>query len=477
MNDTQTPLEDAKKRPIVKRVVDFATKGIWETPIEDKSAGGRFLLLLCRVVSTSISSALKNRIPKQAASLSYTTLLAIGPLVALVILIAGVFFKDKGEIFIHKKIVEATAFVMPAVNDASLSGSTPEKSRVNPEIIKFINNISKGSGSLGFYGTLTIVVTCLLLCVNMENAFNLVWGVEKGRSWVNRVAFYWLLVTVGTAGVIFGMTFLASAQISGVFKSIPIIGSFSSLGTYLVGFCAMAGLLTCFYKFMPATRVKWSAALAGAVMATVLLVLNNKISFVSTGYIVKQQNFYGFFAIVPIALFSLYLFWLILLSGAQLTYAVQNIDFLSRKQVWNNTSFFAREMVSLGIFAKVCRAFYKNGSNIDLKEIASQIRVPSEILRLCAEDLMEKNLISPVDAFADDDLKRIVLKPAVPPESITLAGFMSAMRGDSNAENAVLRELCGSDSVVERAVFSLAEFAKTPTASTTIKDLIESVKD
>jgi len=305
----------------------------------------------------------------------------------------------------------------------------------------------------------------------MENAFNLVWDVEKGRSWVNRIAFYWLLITVGTAGVIFGMTFLASAQIATMFKNIPLVGSFSAFGTYIVGFFAMVGLLSCFYKFMPATRVKWGAALVGALIVTLLLVLNNKMSFVSTGYIVKQQNFYGYFAIVPIALFSLYLFWLILLAGAQVTYAVQNIDFLARKQAWKKTNFFSREMVSLGILAKVCRGFYKNGETVDLKTISSDLRVPAEILKRCAEEMVDKNLISPVEALGEGDSKIVGFKPAISPDAITLADFMAAMRGDSQ-DNMSARELEKSDSLIASAVESLAQYAKTPIASMTIKQLI-----
>lgn len=66
-----------------------------------------------------------------------------------------------------------------------------------------------------------------------------------------------------------------------------------------------------------------------------MLMLNNKLSFIYIGYIVKQQNLYGYLAIVAVAMFSLYIFWLVILSGSQITYAVQYMDFLSDDDAWN----------------------------------------------------------------------------------------------------------------------------------------------
>ena len=104
------------KKPLVKRVEKFLTSDVWNVS-ESAEGAKKYFLSLLRIVLTTINGIIHKRILVQASSLSYATLLAIGPILAITVIFSGIFFRDKGEEFIYAKIMSAATFVMPAFNE------------------------------------------------------------------------------------------------------------------------------------------------------------------------------------------------------------------------------------------------------------------------------------------------------------------------------------------------------------------------
>ena len=220
-----------KKISPAAAVKNFLSNGIWDPKYSGRKGLEGLGILLLRILLTTVNGILKNRVFVQASSLSYATLLAIGPILAITILFSGMFFRDKGEQFIYGKIMDAATFVMPAVSEMVSSdggGDGGEKAQINPAVFGFITKISKASVSGGAIGVATMLVTCLLLCKNMESAINLIWGARRGRKWVDRIVFYFAMIFFGSVGTIFGMTFLATSQLSAFVGGIPIIYDYDS---------------------------------------------------------------------------------------------------------------------------------------------------------------------------------------------------------------------------------------------------------
>lgn len=477
--------EENKKKNFAQKtedVIDFFTLGIWSRDIHQMKGFKAYVYGILRVVTTLVTGIFKNKIPIQAASLSYTTLLALGPIVAVVIIFSGMVFRDKGDKFLSDKIVEAMVFIMPAVNEVvdspaivdadinaadSAAAANSNSNKINPKVTELIDNISKGTTSLGIVGTLTVVVTCLLLCINMESAFNSVWDLHKGRRWVLRLAFYWMLITLGVVLGLFGMTFLTGAQLGSIFKNIPFLARYSNWGVQLVGISALTTALAMFYKFMPNTRVKIIPAFIGAFIVTGLLIANNRMSFLYLGKVVQHQSFYGYLAIVPIAMFSLYIFWLFILTGAQITYAVQNIDFLSSSKVWKGTGSRVKEMIALAVYAKIAKPFCEATKAPTLEDISLSLNTPKEITKACLANLEEKNLICAVE---NADSEVIVFKPSSAPENLTLTEFFKIMSQTQN-DDMLIADLAKESQAVEFAQQCLANFANSQESQKTIKQI------
>lgn len=102
--------------------------------------------------------------------------------------------------------------------------------------------------------------------------------------------------------------------------------------TPLFSFMLIVLLLMAFYRFIPNTSVRWRAAIIGSVIVAVLLILNNFLTFLYIQRVISNRSLYGSVAIVPILLFGLYVFWLFILLGGQITYSVQNANYLTNSE-------------------------------------------------------------------------------------------------------------------------------------------------
>lgn len=466
--------ESQNKTNIAARIKHFATRTIWEQDI-GKNKITKALIAFLRVLISTVDGIVNKRILVQASSLSYATLLAIGPILAITILFSGIFFKDMGEHFIYEKIMQATTFVMPAFNEMMSSGTNAaqgaaESVKINPEIMKFIDNLSRGSAKAGTVGIITMLVTCLLLCVNMETAFNYIWGVKKGRKWIDRIVFYFATIFFGSVGAIFSMAFFATSQLAKFAKNIPFISDYAPYIAYSLGIVMMATVLASFYKFIPLARVKWKPAFVGGIVILCALLLNNKMSFIYISYIAKQQDFYGYLAIVAVAMFSLYIFWTMILTGCQITYAVQYVDFLSDDEAWNKMGDRAKKLCALAVFAEIEKSFYESKPHSPTVEsILSAVKMPKAAVLACLDLLAEKNFISAAEFENGGD--DVYYKPAIDPEKITVSAFFATL-GANEGDEDTIKHLCALEDSVKTVLQGYEEFAKTENGSRNLKQIL-----
>ncbi len=589
------------KKSVFKKMFDFFRRGIWETPLSQLHGARKIALIILRASVSTVNGIVRNRVAVQASSLSYATLLATGPILAITILFSTIFFRDKGEAFVYAKIMDAAVFVMPAMNEmmnaelpppagagrgaagdpardlsngrardfmrdsargsvrgparspergfmrssegdpargseggfmrgsvrgslrdsaeksardsagaaagnagtanvagdanaagsagtiggegvaaagsagagasagandagsaaaaaraggavnagevsagkasagkpsASLSDAQVAKMKINPRVMEFINKISRGGKSAGAVGVAAMLFTCLLLCINMESALNYVWNVRKGRNWIHRIVFYFAMIFFGTVGTIFGMTFFATSQWTSTIENIPFVSAYAPWITYILGLCAMTCVLAFFYKFFPCAKVRWGPAFSGAAVVMALLLLNNKLSFLYISYIVKQQNFYGYFAIVAVAMFSLYIFWFVILAGGQISYVVQYIDFISDDEDWRMIGSRTRALFEFALYVEISRAFCETGESATLSVLSRKLKAHESLAKSALDFMLEKKLICRTEP--DGDSGAVSYKPEFSPDKITVGEFLN--RVGTNPADAPVRD-------------------------------------
>lgn len=252
----------------------------------------------------------EDRLFDEAASLSYTSLLSMVPLLAVVFGVASIFpvFQQWSE--------QLKSFVFS--NFVPASGD---------QIQTYLAGFLESVGQLTLTGTLFLVLTALLLMIRIERALNLIWRVPTSRSISNRVAMYWAVLTLGPLAL--GAAVALSAQ--PVFEQIAM-GAATHSNWRAIGIFSLSWLtFTLVFLLVPNRRVQFSHALVGAFLSALLFGLAKK-AFVTFVANASFNIIYGALATIPIFLFWLYLVWIVVLLGASL--AASLTTFNDRKVDW-----------------------------------------------------------------------------------------------------------------------------------------------
>ncbi len=232
----------------------------------------------------------------EAASLSYTSLLSLVPLLAVVFGIASAFpvfdtWTAQFKLFLYRNMVP----------DAG--------SQLAETLEQFLGSVNK----LTLTGTLFLIVTALMLMMRIEKSFNLVWRVPRPRPFLSRVVMYWAVLTLGPLALGAATALSAQHLFDYIGGDMVTAGILRSVGVFLLTWLAFSLM----FLLVPNCKVPLSYAGLGALVSTALFTVA-KIAFV--GYVSRASYsvIYGALASVPIFLFWLYIVWAVILLGASL---------------------------------------------------------------------------------------------------------------------------------------------------------------
>lgn len=447
---------------LMSRLRRLWTHDIWAAGlVRDRSLKHRAFALL-RVVSITLSGLNEIHVAIRAAALSYSSLLALGPLVAIAVLISGFALGNRDPALLAQGLNRVISFIAPQVAqydkadaaersreaEAAPAGTIPDSAAVapvaTPEMVQLLNNFitSSRSGTAGLIGILTLFVIVIGLFTTVENTFNDIWGVRRGRSWFARIVYYWSLITLGALLFFTSLTLLSAGAFMNVFfEKIPLGAQLKELFVWMLpsgSVLLLVFLLTLFYRLVPHTRVRWRAALLGAVIVTALLFLNNYLAFLYFKRVVLSKSLYGSVSIMPVLMIGLYIFWFFVLVGGQITYAVQNVRYRSSQTAWHNLNHATRESMSLVVLLLVARRFKVAAPAYSVSELAQLIRVPSQILNESLNRLCDIRLITELPPAEEAEPNDFRYQPARPLDQITLEEFRREFENYGEAPTAGL---------------------------------------
>lgn len=400
-----------------------------------------------------------NRLFGQAAALSYYSLIGLGPLLAIGIMISGFLLQgDDRDNLVVQKLTQALVFVAPpvaewtepgpgsgAAGDSEGSGSGADPSggseadrTLNPAVIDFIDRIvqSARSGAVGVIGSLALIVIVIQLITSIEKAFNGIWGVRRGRSWGQRIISYWTIASLGAVLSITAITVLSASAIINRFNRLVPGIDYEDINLWagpLLSIFLLTLVLAVFNRFFPHASVHWRAAFIGGFVGAVLLLANHSLSFLYVHKVIREQSLYGSVGIIPVLMFGLYLFWLIVLVSCQVCYAVQNADNLTNEAAWRNASPRTRESLALACFLFIARRFLRCEPPPTTTEIADRLRVPGQLVNHSLTRLAGQDWIRAIEPDEDDRQAETRFQPGFPLETRTLLDFREAFAGDGNS--------------------------------------------
>lgn len=474
-----------------RRLVLLYHKEIWQTAyLRDRSLKGRSFALL-RIISITITGLAETRATSRAAALSFSTLLGLAPLIGIAVLVAGFAVGSNNTALVTDKLNELIKFIAPQVSHYEenpearatiVAGSSDSKEKpkiaVNPALVNFINNSidATRSSTGGVVSTLSLLVIVLLLFTSVEQVFNDIWGVRRGRSWLVRIVSYWTILTLGAVlffgavGALSATTFLSYFQDR--LEHLPLGAKLVSAFSYVLPAMSMLFLifiLTLFYRFIPNTHVFWRAAVIGAVVVALLLELNNLLAFSYFRRVDLTKTLYGPLALVPVLMLGLYVFWFFVLVGGQVSYAVQNVHFRNSQAAWGNLSEFTRERLTLVVLLTIARRFQACLPAGTVSEIGSTVKVPTQVLNECLNRLVDLSLISPIPPNPNAASSDYLYQPARPLNRITLQHFKHAF--ENFGHDPASEGLGKLDPIVERYQAVITELGEQELFTTPLDEL------
>lgn len=394
-------------------------------------------LRLLRYPAALLRDWLSGELNMRAMSLVYTTLLSLVPLMAFSFsILKGLGAHGDLELLVFE-------FFRPMGAAAS---------QLTARVMQFVENVR--GGVLGSIGLAFLIYTVITTVQKVEASMNFVWRVERPRSWARRLSEYISVMIIGPVCMVTALGLLASAENTALAHWLsesaglgPMLEHAAHLGPYVL----VAAVFTFMYSFIPNTRVRFVPALIGGATAGVLWALVGKVFASVIAYSSQMIAIYTGFAIVLTALIWIYLNWLILLIGAQLSFYAQYPQYLPHGHEPVELSGSLFEHMGLSVMQLIGRDFAAGKRYWTGNRLAAALEVPSAALSPVLASLEAAGIIVATEQEC--------WLPARSMESIALADILCAVRSSrpgriavsataTPAANAIMLEI--EDSMRER---------------------------
>ncbi len=402
-------------------------KDILAVPTEELGRWSRFVVFQLKLWPQCAKLLRRNRSGQQAAALSYHTVFGIVPL-AIVMLMAFQIFPAYRQVGNNVK-----DFFYRQAHLDNIEYSNPEDETKSIKITDKIDEITGGfiarldKGSITLFSGAIVIWAALGLLTTIERAFNSIWHVVQGRSFVHRIINYWALLTLGP--LLLGLGFYASTHyaLAGRIQS-GVSGYLQPVLPYLISVMALFFL----YFVLPNTRVSAPAALWGAAMAA-LIWTGAKIVFrIYVTKFIPFQAVYGILGLIPLGVLWIYVTWLIVLFGLQLTFTTQHLKTLDAAQIAkmhkSNEYFIANDFTAVRMLGYILAAFEEKQAPVSVEVICSKLNLPADFGERILEHLTEAGLL-----FRTAQ-PRVGYTPATDGANITLAEISQAVAKASFAQ-------------------------------------------
>lgn len=298
-------------------------------------------------------------------------------------------------------------------------------------IIQFANSFldnTKG-GLIAGIGAIILIWSVMKVFGNIESSFNAIWQIRQGRNWFRKFSDYISMLII--APILLVSSSSATVFISTVLKQLAvehaIVGVLSPLLFLLiklVPYVLIWLLLTMVYMVMPNTKVNFkSAFVAGIISGTVFVFVQWAYIHFQVG-VSKYNAIYGSFAALPLFLIWLQMSWLIVLFGAEISFAVQNVEKYEFEPDTQNLSPFSWRVLTLTVAHLLIKNFANGEKALTAEEISKRLEIPIRAVRDIIYMLVDSEILSEVNTKNE---KEKAYQPALDTNILTVSYVLNAL--------------------------------------------------
>lgn len=401
--------KESKLKALINRITVFVSKDIWSFELYQKGPLRRAIANTVKVVVIAVRTFLDDKVMTKAAALTYSTLFAIVPILALIFAVARGFGFEN------------------IVTGLLKNGIIGENESLN-SVMQFIDGYMQyvSSGAFIGIGLLFLLFSVYSLADGIEANLNSIWHVKKSRRMGRKITDYFSLILLIPIGIIClcGMSMLASSVLSHM-EGFQLLGGFAkfiiedALPYVIAGF-----ILTGFYIFMPNTKVRFKYAIIPGIIAGCLFQALQNLYFDGQFSLSSYNAIYGGFAALPLFLLWLNVSWAIILFGCELAYVSQNNDNFNYFKEPDKISRRHEDFYSLMVMACICKRFNRHETALTRKELADELHIPLRYVVSSLDTLIDSGLLETV---LQNDEREPAYVPATDTGQLTVVKVLYAI--------------------------------------------------
>lgn len=321
----------------------------------------------------------EERLPQVAGSLTFTTVLALVPMLTIALAIFTTFpifntFHASLEAYFIKSLMPKT---------------------ISNTILGYLNQFSSKATRLSAFGAIGLIVTTVVMMLTIDHAFNQIWRVKAARPLTQRVVVYWAIVTLGP--LLIGMSITVTSYL--LTATGGWVSSSSFLGTLLytaISILLTTGAFTLLYIAVPNRLVEWRDAACGGFLAASVFEFAKRVFVVFITQFPTYTMIYGALAAMPIFLLWVYMSWLITLMGAVVAAALPVVKYERWWHVPTPGSAFIDAMAVLKVL--YCAREHGASAAVDAKAIRSKTRLGFDESEMLLEKMLEVGWVGRIKA-------------------------------------------------------------------------------
>lgn len=436
------------------KLIQFLRTDIWRIRAHKLPRPRSLLINQLRIILLALRGYNEDKCQLRASALTYYTLLSIVPVLAMAFGIAKGFGFDQ-------------------VLASQLMTKMPGQEEVVGKMIGFANAFLENTkgGLIAGVGVALLFWTIIKVLGNIEESFNDIWGVQKGRSLSRKFSDYLSIMLICPLFFIMSssVTVVIASQIKYVAAKLSFLGPVSNVILVLLQvlpFVVMWGLFTFIYVFVPNTKVNISSGFLGGIIAGTVYQV---VQWVYITFQIGVSNFgaiYGSFAALPLFLVWLQISWLIVLFGAEISFAEQNVDTYELEPDCLKVSAAFKRLAALSITHLCVKQFDAAQAPLSAYDIAHALEMPIRLVNLVLFELSEAKVLCEIKP---EDGKSPMYQPARDIADLTIysVSHMLQTRGEDNIPLADNEKIA----VIRRAIADMeSQFANAP-SNLALKDI------
>lgn len=368
----------------IRRLGHFLGVRLWEEDLRRRGGWRGFLLRELRILVVVVQSLSRGQIPLRAAAMTLATLLALIPSIVLAFTLIGSFGGFEGiETQLKRFLIENLVTAVQA------------------QVTRFLESFLRGVHSGAFQGiSLFFLLGAVLgLLATVEDAFNHIWGIKRGRSLAHRLTTYTTIAIFAPFLIGISLTATMSMQNADLFVRLKAVAHMGNVLGWVFSFLPLLVTvlgLTLLYMIMPNTRVSFASAFPSAITAGVIWEVSKWGYGTYLSSRTMYSSLYGSLTAIPLLFLWIQLSWVIVLGGALLTFAREAADEFQAEESAMTASFQTRLRAAIRSLVVIARAHHRGERAPDVSQIAAELHTPVRLVRATVGDLLAGRLLHEV---------------------------------------------------------------------------------